>query len=561
MQKLNEEAESAATFEGLLAKVLVPDAVVRSAEKQRELDDQVEAATTNVATMEEARKSLEQQVTKLPDLVGLKAAANDHRQLSAVQKKRTAAGTKLDEAIANQQAARQAAERASVEAAAATETLAQLRREHVAVDLAGHLVTGQPCPVCLQMVTVQPEHRRPAALTAAEHAVEKSTKVKSENDKILERTGKELASAQASVTGLVAQHDEITASLIAYPDPEALATTIEQVQGRHDALAKARLDEDNARSVQQKTQASADAARAKLTAAWQAFDTQRDRLVSLGPPTPERRDLLADWTALAEWASRERPRQQKATLDAKERAAAKAADHATALAGLIEACTTEGLDVLPDWTLAELRDEVVAAVGDAEHHLKMITDAIAEADRLRSQINEIQQEAVVADSLANHLRSTGFERWLVSEALDLLVDGASTTLLGLSSGQYSLTRDERNEFLVIDHRNADERRPAKTLSGGETFQASLALALALADQLAGLAAGGAAKLESIFLDEGFGTLDPETLATVADTIEALGSEERMVGIITHVRELAERVPVRFEVTKTARTSRVERQTS
>jgi exonuclease SbcC len=114
---------------------------------------------------------------------------------------------------------------------------------------------------------------------------------------------------------------------------------------------------------------------------------------------------------------------------------------------------------------------------------------------------------------------------------------------------------------VIDHRNADERRPAKTLSGGETFQASLALALALADQLAGLAAGGAAKLESIFLDEGFGTLDPETLATVADTIEALGNEERMVGIVTHVRELAERVPVRFEVTKTARTSQVERQSA
>jgi exonuclease SbcC len=191
--------------------------------------------------------------------------------------------------------------------------------------------------------------------------------------------------------------------------------------------------------------------------------------------------------------------------------------------------------------------------------LKTITEAIAESKRLHSQIKEIQHEAVVADSLANHLKATGFERWLVSEALDLLVDGASATLRGLSSGQYSLTRDERNEFLVIDHRNADERRPAKTLSGGETFQASLALALALADQLAGLAAGGAAKLESIFLDEGFGTLDPETLATVADTIEALGNEERMVGIVTHVRELAERVPVRFEVTKTARTSGVERQ--
>jgi exonuclease SbcC len=111
---------------------------------------------------------------------------------------------------------------------------------------------------------------------------------------------------------------------------------------------------------------------------------------------------------------------------------------------------------------------------------------------------------------------------------------------------------------VIDHGNADAVRLARTLSGGETFLASLALALSLADQVAEMAAGGAARLESIFLDEGFGTLDPDTLGVVASAIEELGSRGRMVGIVSHVRELAEAIPVRYDVTKGPHSSTVVR---
>src|SRR5690606_40840722 len=99
------------------------------------------------------------------------------------------------------------------------------------------------------------------------------------------------------------------------------------------------------------------------------------------------------------------------------------------------------------------------------------------------------------------------------EALVRLVEGASATRRRLSGGAYSLAVDEARTFAVVDHHNADEARPAKTLSGGETFLASLALALALADQVAELAAEGSPRLEAIFLDEGFGTLDAETLDT------------------------------------------------
>src|SRR6185295_6126725 len=118
----------------------------------------------------------------------------------------------------------------------------------------------------------------------------------------------------------------------------------------------------------------------------------------------------------------------------------------------------------------------------------------------------------------------------------------------LSVVAVSLNRNDR-ELMVVDHRNADEPRSVRTLSGGETFQASLALALALAEHIAALGSGGASKLESLFLDEGFGSLDPETLDVVTSTIETLADGDRMVGLVTHVRDLAERVPVRFEVRK------------
>ena len=131
-------------------------------------------------------------------------------------------------------------------------------------------------------------------------------------------------------------------------------------------------------------------------------------------------------------------------------------------------------------------------------------------------------------------------------ALEELVDAATVRLRELSSGQFSLELVER-EFMVRDHANADELRSARTLSGGETFLASLSLALALADATSELSPEGAPTIESIFLDEGFGSLDPGTLDVVAAAIEELGSTGRMVAVVTHIRELADRMPVRLEV--------------
>jgi exonuclease SbcC len=201
--------------------------------------------------------------------------------------------------------------------------------------------------------------------------------------------------------------------------------------------------------------------------------------------------------------------------------------------------------------LATHRERADRAAADLRKRLQ-------DTEKLTGDVAKHRQDHEVADMLGTLLRSDRFERWLCTEALDSLVLEASQTLLQLSNGQYELHRGERNDLAVIDHNDAGTQRPVNTLSGGETFQASLALALALSSQVVALS-GGRRDLNSMFLDEGFGTLDENTLDTVATTLEQLAAgTNRMVGIVTHVPALAERVPVQFAVRRDGASSRVRR---
>jgi exonuclease SbcC len=123
----------------------------------------------------------------------------------------------------------------------------------------------------------------------------------------------------------------------------------------------------------------------------------------------------------------------------------------------------------------------------------------------------------------------------------------------LSSGRYQLVRvDEAGSkteragltLQVLDHHTGEQRSP-RSLSGGETFYTSLALALGLADVVR--AEAGGIDLDTLFIDEGFGSLDPETLEEVMTVIEDLRDRGRTVGIVSHVSELKERIAERVEV--------------
>lgn len=205
------------------------------------------------------------------------------------------------------------------------------------------------------------------------------------------------------------------------------------------------------------------------------------------------------------------------------------------------------------------RTDLALAVERKRTEVAAMVDTVETAKATSKQIKDESKLARVASALGNHLKSNNFEAWVMVEALEVLVEGANRLLLDLSAGGYSL-EVRGNGFVVVDHYNADLRRTTRSLSGGEVFLVSLALALSMASQLAELT-GSSTRLESIFLDEGFGSLDQESLDIVASVLDELVDQGRTVGIVTHVKELAERIPVRFEVTKGPDTATISRRAS
>ena len=147
------------------------------------------------------------------------------------------------------------------------------------------------------------------------------------------------------------------------------------------------------------------------------------------------------------------------------------------------------------------------------------------------------------------------ETYIQMNHFDRIIARANTRLMIMTDGQYDLVR--RKEALtkqgqsgldlnVIDHYNGSERS-VKSLSGGESFKASLALALGLADEIQSSAGG--IKLDTMFVDEGFGSLDEDSLAQAMKALTSLADNNRLVGIISHVGELKQRIDKQIIVTK------------
>ena len=502
---------------------------------------------------------------------------------------------------------------------AAHEALAHIRVEHAAADLRGHLREGEPCPVCLQEVGSLPKCDEFAEIEAAEVAVREAETAADRARTEREGRDRRRAAVDASLTEqrksaealreslknaptpekateLLARikdtgmqvddarrkldearkrrercashrdqvkmkHEMVTGDLrdlkndlVDAPNPEEISCLLEDIAAADHALKEAGAQEAEARERTKNAQSHLDSLEARRRSAWRKYRDTRDGVAGLGPPVSREGDLAGSWTDLTDWAGA-REREQRKQLEVAQGTAAAATTEGDKLrSGLIALCREGGLELGEGDDPATRCAEALGSARSSLHHLRTARE---ERGRVEARLREVRHRAAVASELGTHLSARGFGQWLQNRILRHLVSGATARLKELSRGQYSLDLNSSNEFQVIDHRNADQARPARTLSGGETFLASLALALSLAEQVAGLAASGNARLESLFLDEGFGTLDPETLDVVAATIDQLGAE-RMVGLVTHVPELAERIPVQYKVRKVGNSSSVER---
>ncbi|PZX47080.1 SbcC/MukB-like Walker B domain-containing protein [Algoriphagus chordae] len=170
-----------------------------------------------------------------------------------------------------------------------------------------------------------------------------------------------------------------------------------------------------------------------------------------------------------------------------------------------------------------------------ETRSKLAEKKILQADFAKLEIRESYLK-----ELDNMFRGSGFVKFVSSIYLQELCNTANVRFMKLCKNQLSLEIDDNNTFWVIDYLNGGKKRLLKTLSGGQTFQASLCLALALAEKVKAL---NQADQSFFFMDEGFGALDKNALRVVFETLKSLRHENRIVGIISHVEDLQQEIGV------------------
>jgi len=459
--------------------------------------------------------------------------------------------TKAQTAAADAQAAADACEHAVEEARSA---LADARHGEMARELAGTLAAGEPCPVCGRPVAVLPKKgavarkvkTAQAALTKAEtalRAAQGSVKDAVGRDAAaatgLEGARSAVAAAQADRTRLTVLAQEVAANLMATNsqltewlgegDPHArLAERAEERDAAEEAsrLAQDAFDEarnavDCAREDAREADAAVGTFANQLAGAWGRLDDVREV-----PADPDalRTSFLALVAACQERA-------------AAAGAAGEDAARRLATAGDARASLLRELSLRPGEDLATSIAAAAMEHGSAAARVTALTASIEGAAELEREVVAAERRCEIARRLAQDLRPSQFLAFLLEEERAELAALGSDHFEQLTGGDFRFTDDDR--FAIVDRNAASSERKAESLSGGETFLASLPLAPALAEMVT----RGGGQLDAFFMDEGFGSLDPEHLDLAMDGIGRLvaGDGRRLVVLVSHVAEMREAI--------------------
>ncbi len=553
------------------------------------------ACTDDRARLARAADALQAQQREFAALEDCGATQEKLTALLAQQEQRAAALSAFAQALAACDALRDKhrAACAAYQAAAQQEealTADYLRQNRAFLDeqagvLAHTLQPGQPCPVCGAC-----EHPHPAPTTVhapTEAALERARRASTHAQQTA-------AEASAVVAGLTGQLETMTAALLQQgaalfgPDVEPATYTAQvdaaqtamhaAVQETTRSLAEVRqrmarrtalAQELPQRFAAVKALEAALAARESETAAQaarvEAMQTALDTLA---------RTLPFAGKAQAVSALRDLQTRHDALQAALERAQAAyqiARSQADTLSGQIEGYRAQ-LAAVPAVPLAAEREELARCGQEKEACTRAITALSARLqtnqtafDNLHARFDELtnleaqwsQMRALSATANGNLAgkEKIMLETYIQMTYFDRVIARANTRFMVMSGGQYELKRSVEAEnnrsqsglaLDVIDHYNGTERS-VRSLSGGEAFKASLSLALGLSDEIQSSAGG--IRLDSMFVDEGFGSLDEESLAQAMQALAGLTEGDRLVGIISHVAELKSRIDKQIVVTK------------
>lgn len=188
----------------------------------------------------------------------------------------------------------------------------------------------------------------------------------------------------------------------------------------------------------------------------------------------------------------------------------------------------------------DINEKVVGLRGE----LHRLAKAYEEKQRLMEEWSRLSRRAENIKVMAGLFKAAGFVQYVSTIYLSQLCDHANVRFQRMTRNQLRLQLGTNNEFEIVDYLNEGRSRSVKTLSGGQSFQVSLSLALALAESVQ---ANALAEKNFFFIDEGFGTQDSQSVNIIFETLVNLNKEDKIVGIISHVEELKERIPVSLTV--------------
>ena len=577
------------------------------AEKQTALPEQITAARTRLDEAKQAATRLESLSPRVDELSALLRTA---RELPAAQQRLSEAEEHAREAVDRHQNARDRLQ----------DTRAR-RLAGMAAELAGGLAANEPCPVCGSpehpeparpadgTVSADDEERAQAdeqsAHTRREEAANVVQQARQTCQGLKERLGDRTETQlEAELTGVTAERDslrdqaaQVNAHSDALAELEAAAerltaqlgelrtriatrqsehrSLVETIQERENRLTQAKGDHDSVAAHREHLLDIAARIERLITARGARDDAQRR--AEEQQDALERSAIEAGFTSVeaalaAERSDDRRTELTEALAEVDRRAAAARATLASAELFGVEPDAEIGLEEAGEAaTAAREAAEQAAAVarsaeqrhGDVVRLAERLRAAWAELGPAQAGFAELDALTDVVNGRGQNARKMSLRSYVLAARLEEVAVVASRRLQRMSEGRYSFvhsdaagargTRGGLGLDVLDDY--SGKVRPAKTLSGGESFLASLSLALGLADVVA--AETGGALLDTLFIDEGFGTLDADTLDLVMDTLDDLRAGGRVVGLVSHVEEMRQRIAVRLFVRKARSGSTVE----
>ena len=442
--------------------------------------------------------------------------------------------------------------------------------EGQAFVLAEKLTDGQPCPVCGSL-----SHPAPAA-AGEDRIMEKDVKdaerqmhLSEDAEKKIRHEAeayqaKELAAAKESADKAMTVLSELEKNLpAAYRDSLALEKEIKDLETRissfEKSLEQAEEKQKNAETIYQALKEQKELLE-KQAGEFLKVSEEKNCILKIKVAEAG----FTDWFECSRYM-KEVPRLEAYENDLKIYDQSVHAEEEK-IKGEKEKTAGKTKPDMNDWNekrtkLLESMKQFVAEKAEKETELKKQKETLKKL----YQLKETQKEISEKYSLVAHLweiaqgKETGInlERFVLGALLDAVTEKANLRLMEMSGNRYELLRKrgERSDGrkkagldLEVFDGNTGRARPAATLSGGETFLASLSLALGLADVVQEYAGG--VHLDAMFIDEGFGSLDSESLDLAMKTLQELKGQNRLIGLISHVGGLEERIPAKLRVTKT-----------